>query len=245
MKRLLALLALAFGLFGLWRFEAAPEPAPAATALPSASSLVTRSKAPISDRAAAKLVKRSSSEPRRGNRAATHRTPDPVQVKAFRAQSEMPYAGHVTGNFTGTTDEVIQWAAAKWGFSADLLRAVAVVETWWKMETVGDSGDSFGLYQVRRPYHCKEPVCEEFRTSAAFNADYYGAILRAYHDGKQDWLNDVAAENGKPYRRGDVWGSVGAWYSGRWWSDLARGYIDRVQDALSNRTWSTREFIRG
>src|SRR5215203_258662 len=120
-------------------------------------------------------------------------------LRAFRAQSEMPYARYVTGRFTGTTDEVIQWAARKWGFAPDLLRAVATQETYWKMSFIGDDGDSFGLFQVRRPFHCKEPVCEQFRSDAAFNADYYAGIVRAYYDGKQRWLDDVAAENGKPY----------------------------------------------
>jgi hypothetical protein len=73
----------------------------------------------------------------------------------------------VTGHFTGTTDEVIQWAARKWGLKPDLLRAVATVESWWRMSTVGDNGDSFGLFQVRRPFHCTEPVCQQFRDDAA------------------------------------------------------------------------------
>ena len=147
--------------------------------------------------------------------------PTAAQLRAFRAQSEMPYARYVTGRFTGTTDEVIQWAARKWGFKPDLLRAVGTVESWWRMSTVGDNGDSFGLFQVRRPFHCTEPVCEQFRDDAALNADYYGGILRSYYDGKQRWLNTVAGENGKPYRRGDLWASVGAWFSGRWWNDAA------------------------
>ena len=115
----------------------------------------------------------------------------------------MPYARYVTGHFTGTTDEVIQWAARKWGLKPDLLRAVATVESWWRMSTVGDNGDSFGLFQVRRPFHCTEPVCEQFRGDAALNADYYGGILRSYYDGKQRWLNTVSGENGKrlPPRR--------------------------------------------
>ena len=66
------------------------------------------------------------------------------------------------------------------------------------MSTVGDNGDSFGLFQVRRPFHCTEPVCEQFRDDAALNADYYGGILRSYYDGKQRWLNTVSGENGKP-----------------------------------------------
>ena len=220
---------------GLWLTAAAPS---------RADGLVTRphAKTPLSDKRAAKLVHRSRFEPRPANRAATRRTPSAAQLRAFRAQSDMPYARYVTGHFTGTTDEVIQWAARKWGFKPDLLRAVATVESWWRMSTVGDNGDSFGLFQVRRPFHCTEPVCEQFRADAALNADYYGGILRSYYDGKQGWLNTVAGENGRAYRRGDLWGSVGAWFSGRWWNDPARGYIREVKRRLKARTWRTHDF---
>jgi hypothetical protein len=219
----------------------------AASAAPARAGLVTRphAKQPLSDRRAAKLVHRSRFEPRPANRAATHAMPTPAQLRAFRAQSEMPYARYVTGHFTGTTDEVIQWAARKWGLKPDLLRAVATVESWWRMSTVGDNGDSFGLFQVRRPFHCIEPVCEQFRADAALNADYYGGILRSYYDGRQRWLDTVAAENGKRYRRGDLWASVGAWFSGRWWDAAARGYVREVKRRLKARTWRTRDFRGG
>jgi hypothetical protein len=216
----------------------------AVAAVPARAGLVTRphAKRPHSDKRAAKLVHRSRFEPRPANRAALHSTPTAAQLRAFRAQSEMPYARYVTGRFTGTTDEAIQWAARKWGFKPDLLRAVATVESWWRMSTVGDNGDSFGLFQVRRPFHCTEPVCEQFRDDAALNADYYGGILRSYYDGRQRWLNTVSGENGRRYRRGDVWGSVGAWFSGRWWDAPARGYIREVKRRLKARTWRTRAF---
>lgn len=209
-----------------------------------AGPLVTRPAAtrPLADSVAAKRVRRSGFEPRRANAAATHRKPSSAALKRWRATSQMPYAKYVTGAFTGTTDEVLQWAAIKWGIKPDLLRAVAVVESYWKMSTVGDSGDSFGLFQVRRPFHCVEPSCALFRDDAAMNADYYGGIVRAYYDGRQRWLNDVASENGKPYRRGDIWASVGAWYSGRWWDDAARGYVAKVRSALAARSWRASDF---
>ena len=112
-------------------------------------------------------------------------------------RSDMPYARYVNGRFRGTTDEIIQWAAYKWGFRPSVLRAVATVESWWHQSAVGDNGDSFGLFQVRRPYHCWD-ACRIARDSTAFNADYYGGILRAYFDGKMDWLNTV--ERGREYR---------------------------------------------
>ena len=37
----------------------------------------------------------------------------------------------VTGHYTGTTDEIFQWAACKWGLSDNLLRAIAVRESTW------------------------------------------------------------------------------------------------------------------
>jgi hypothetical protein len=137
-------------------------------------------------------------------------------------------------------DEIIQWAAWKHGISEDLLRAVAVQESWWHMSTVGDNGDSFGLFQIRRPFHC----CPSFaRNSTAFNADYYGAILRAYYDGKETWLNTV--ERGRDYAAGDLWGSVGAWFAGRWHTPPAEDYIKAVKAHLKARTWRTRDFRGG
>jgi hypothetical protein len=138
----------------------------------------------------------------------------------------------VTGRFRGTTDEIIQWAAHKHGIGEDLFRAVAVKESWWRMETVGDNGDSFGLMQIRRPYHC----CPRFaKRSTAFNADYWGAIIRSYFDGREGWLNTV--ERGREYRAGDIWGAAGAWFSGRWHTEPAEEYIRDVRRIKRERTW--------
>ncbi len=105
------------------------------------------------------------------------------------------------------------------------------------MSTVGDDGDSFGLYQLRRPFHC----CPAYaKASTAFNADYYGAIIRAYYDGKMPWLNDV--ERGEQYQAGDLDGSLGAWFAGRWHTEPANEYIQRVKDARKQRTWRSEDF---
>ena len=218
-----------------------------AAAAPARAGLVTRPHAtkPLSDKRAAKLVHRSRFEPRPANHSATHAMPTAAQLRAFRAQSEMPYARYVTGHFTGTTDEVIQWAARKWGLKPDLLRAVATVESWWRMSTVGDNGDSFGLFQVRRPFHCRGTlVCGLFRHDAALNADYYGSIIRSYYDGRQTWLNTVSG-NGARYAAGDLWGSIGAWFSGRWHDAGAEGYVTKVKGYMAKRIWRTRDFAAG
>jgi hypothetical protein len=194
---------------------------------------------PLTSAEAAKRVHRSSWEPRPDNRAADHSVPGHAKLARWHGRSDMPYARFVNGRFRGTTDEIIQWAAYKWGFNPRLLRAVAVVESWWHQSAVGDNGDSFGLFQVRRPYHCWGE-CRIARDSTAFNADYYGGILRGYFDGKMGWLNTV--EHGRDYQAGDVWGGVGAWYAGRWWTDPAKGYIHVVRQRLHERTWRAAGF---
>lgn len=199
---------------------------------------------PLSDAQAASLVHYSSWEPRTDNGATLRRMPSQAQLRVFWAQSTMPYARYVTGHFTGTTDEIIQWAAYKWGFNPNLLRAVASIESWWRMSTNGDNGDSFGLFQVRRPYHCQGIVCDWFHDDAAFNADYYGAILRSYYDGAETWLNTVAG-NGASYHRRDLWDSVGAWFSGRWHDAGALQYVAHVKASLAERIWRTAMFAGG
>jgi autotransporter family porin len=192
---------------------------------------------PLSDAAAAKQVKLSSFEPRPDNAKPNAKMLSKAQVTAFRAKSDMVYKDRVTGHYTGTTDEIIQWAAAKHGIDPDILRAVAVVESYWHMSTVGDDGNSFGLYQIRQPYHC----CKQYaQSSTAFNADYYGAIIRAYYDGQETWLNDE--EHGQPYAAGDIWGSVGAWYAGRWHTPDADAYIAEVKQTMADMTWLDPDF---
>ena len=68
---------------------------------------------PLSDAAAARLVHRSRWEPRPEDYAADDRVPSSAALTYFRSHSEMPYKDQVTGAFTGTTDEIIQWAAVQ------------------------------------------------------------------------------------------------------------------------------------
>ena len=160
---------------------------------------------------------RSIFEPRPENAEENDRVATPEELAIFHAQSDMPYQRYVDGQFTGTTDEIIQWAAHKWGLPEDVMRATAVVKSWWDVDMVGDNGDSFGMFQEDAAAVSLLPA-EEMRDSTAFNADYYGGIVRAYFDGKQSWLNnpDVAPDNNGRYAAGDLWGSVGAWFDGRW-----------------------------
>jgi len=198
---------------------------------------------PRSSKAAAKLVTRNSWEPRPENSRANHRVPSRKLLLNWRRTSDMPYKRFVNGRYRGTTDEIIQWASHKWGIDTNTMRAAATVESWWKMNTLGDNGDSFGLFQVRRPYHCRGN-CAIARWYTAFNADYYGAIIRSYYDGIQTWLNTVEG-NGRPYRAGDLVGSMGAWYSGRWYSTERpiEPYVNAIKVRRAEKTWLRPFFV--
>src|SRR5688500_5670474 len=88
---------------------------------------------PLADVSAADRVRETRWEPRRGNAEENDRRPSEEQIEDFRRRSIMANRGEVTGRYRGTTDEILQWAAHKWGFDPDLFRAVAYVESRWRM----------------------------------------------------------------------------------------------------------------
>jgi soluble lytic murein transglycosylase-like protein len=193
---------------------------------------------PLSDWEAAELVV-PSEEVRARNDWSNARLPTDWELQDFRERSTMPYRDRVTGGFVGSTDDIIEWAAYKHGVDEDVLRAVARQESYWRNDTIGDGGDSFGLMQMRRPWHCCLPYMAE---STAFNVDYYAAYLRAYYDGEMTWLHWVDG-NGRTYEAGDLWGSVGVWFSGRWHDEPAEEYIRGVQEIHRTREWTWPEFV--
>ena len=52
-----------------------------------------------------------------------------------RTSSSLP---RINGDFTGTTAEILRWAACKWGIDQDIVFAQAAVESWWRQTTLGD-----------------------------------------------------------------------------------------------------------
>lgn len=210
-----------------------------------------------SDAACTSLVRRGGAEVRPAN--ATFN-----QTKGHPTQSEPPFHetyGRVTGSFAGTTDEIIQWTACKWGIDEDVVRAQVAKESYWFQRNLGDFGsdptrclpghpigadgrpgqcpESVGLMQVRYPYF--QNVITDSVASSAYNLDISYAVWRACFEGDEWWLNTV--ERGKEYAAGDLWGCVGRWFSGRWYTQPANDYIAAVQDWLAQRIWETPGFI--
>ena len=153
----------------------------------------------------------------------------------------------VDGNFTGTTDEIIQWAACKWGIDEDIVRAQVIKESYWYQSANGDNGESWGLGQVRDTAHQSAfQYSVNARTSSAYNLDYTYASWRACYEGVYTWLNTV--ERNGTYAAGDVWGCIGVWFSGRWYVNND-AYLNQTGDSVhwhyNNKTWLTTTFING
>jgi len=319
---------------------ATPAPTPAPTATPISSSapppagyfglkpVGSWSSLP-SDAQCAAQVRDSTWEPRPENYQQNHTMPAPGAIAASFASRPRDLGGsynslwdswllkRVDGQFTGTTDEVFQWAACKWGLPDNLIRADAVEESTWfqYLHYPSDAsygggggscywnrgcGDAFSSVTAASTLYCngiasegvlaseihnyqRDPVttaggypytpttglCPKTfsilgvmswdnpawqspypaypgnqngtfpftRDSTAAAADYWGASIRGCYEGWESWLKSSG-----PYAAGDLWGCVGAWYSGDWHSSAANTYIANVQKNENGAIWLTASF---
>ena len=153
------------------------------------------------------------------------------------------YYGRVTGNFVGTTDEIIQWAACKWGIDEDIVRAQTAKESWWFQRSGGDFTLRPDAVRPRPPDRRRRPARAvprvDRRAAGALPVLGLGVPARHDLDGLQPrrgdgrpaellrrhetWLNTV--ERGREYVAGDLWGCVGTWFSGRWYTQPSLTYI--------------------
>jgi hypothetical protein len=208
-----------------------------------------------SDGTCADLV-RPTDEQRSDNTVANHSVPAPGSFRLARLGRQNGYddrtqllEDRVTGDFTGTTDEIIQWASCKWGINENIVRAIAVAESGWHQSRVGDltwqpalcppgytvpCPRSFGIHQVTWN---SDPIgtFPSSRSSTAFNLDASLLVHRICYEGYMLWLRDIGYTT---YRAGDLWGCEGQWYSGNWHDAGAETYIATVHSLLVTRPWS-------
>lgn len=126
------------------------------------------------------LIHYSAWEPRPSNFKPNHVMPDPAAVHAALAARSRSSGGaaprwdnwllpRVDGQFTGTTDEIFQWAACKWGLPADMIRAVAYRESQWYQYATYSSGRCLPNYG-----------CTDLFSSATADSKIYCSSLAAY-----------------------------------------------------------------
>jgi hypothetical protein len=176
------------------------------------------------------------------------------------AKAASTIAPRIDGDFTGTTQEILRWTACKWGIDENIVYAQAAVESWWRQDTLGDWGtdatacppghgfgadgkagqcpQSYGVLQDRWPY--MKQGWPGYDRSTAMDADVAYGIWRSCYDGYETWLNTV--DHGQPYAKGDVWGCVGRWFSGRWHTSASDGYVTKVKQYETEQIWRTPDF---
>jgi autotransporter family porin len=159
----------------------------------------------------------------------------------------------VDGNYTGTTDEILQWGACKWGFDENLVRAIAWNETGWMQSGAGDltydtsecpSGAiftgpecalSYGIMQIKASDYAF--TFPDSHTSTAFDVDWKLAYQRACFEGNIGYLSERSSN----YPNGDennmLWGCVDQWYSGTWWNGTDDLYISQIKTLLNSEPW--------
>lgn len=215
------------------------------------------------DAAAAAMVHPSSWENRPGNTTSNQTVPAQmrlrptvVRMRAYDPRWNRYVLGRISGRYSGTTDEIVQWASAKWGLPDETLRAVAVMESDWDQNNSGDVVTdparclpgyvqvpcplSFGIVGVRS--NSWEGSFPAIRDSTAANLDVLGGWLRGCYEGWVWWLRDHGNASRGVYSSGDLWGCVGAWYSGDW-HDGAVGqpsgedYIQRAKGWYATKPW--------
>ncbi len=218
------------------------------------------------DAAAAALVRRSAWEPRPDNTQANHTVPPPdFRPAGYPGMvNEAAVFSRVTGDFTGTTDEIIQWTAAKWGLPDELIRAEAVAESGWyqdhkdpdgkpiDQQGYGDFGDCGGS-PAAAPYGPDGPASFGIMqakwctlndpTQPGYGGWPWTETSTAYALDTYGAIIRACYEGWEPwlggtYQAGDLWGCVGRWNSGAWHNPAAQKYIARVQRALADRPWT-------
>ncbi len=214
-----------------------------------------------SDSACASQITMSSFEPRSDNYTANHQVPTTAQIANLQPwnlsigmdTNSDTLRRRVTGNFTGTTDEILQWVACKWGIDVDIVRAEAVWESNWHQSQLGDyttnknlcppgmwngSGcyQSYGILQIKYTYFQSEwPMS---RNDTAFNADFVYGWLRNCYEGWADYLYQATPVAGYPrYHAGDIWGCLGFWFSGTWYDQGAINYIHIIRGFYAQKPW--------
>ena len=219
---------------------------------------------PLTDRQAATCVVRSGESHSRNMRR-NAKAPTAAELDAFRSaqDSHGRTPARYNRNFTyvtgaaaryglRSTDDMIEWAAYKWGVPENLVRAQMFVESGWSMGQRGDRRDwatpvgdryparavidadsvweSLGIAQIRWRHTVPwNPGVEPLRwQSTGFAVDYSQALVRYYYDGLCGWC-------GEGYAAGDADGAYRAYFSGSW--TRGQRYADRVRATAAAEPW--------
>jgi hypothetical protein len=270
-----------------WRAETHPQTAWVACNR-NANSTAPSTFKPLSDAAAAALVTpEPETRPDNGKPysldgvtypATNDYVPSNAQLAKLRSAKDSlgepvlqlnPYLRYVDGRdglSRPTTDELIQWAAHKWGIPENWLRGEYVLESYWNSFMRGDLTpvtaaqynqypvqsrvpgtlnvyQSLGITQVRwDPQGDYGAGTEPLRwLSTAFNIDEQAATIRFFYD---DPEGSRKAWGDHSYVPCQQWNSIGGWYHPYPWGNSGQAqYVKNVQTNLATTVWKSSSFL--
>jgi hypothetical protein len=240
-------------------------PAPSARPAVFFNTLPPNAKLP-SGATCARLVNESPSPEVRPQNARYNHTTGQHVPASFFPEGDLSQVAElaplITGDYTGTTEDILRWAACKWGIDQNIVFAEAAVESWWQQSYLGDwttdastcppghglgadgkpgeCPQSYGILQNK--YTFEQSAWPALGSSTAMNVDAMYAIWRSCYNGDEVWLNNE--QKGQQYGAGDVWGCIGRWFAGSWYTPPAEQYISRVKQYLNQQVWLSPEFAR-
>jgi autotransporter family porin len=247
-----------------------PQPPPDAGAAPSYfSTLPIHATLPTEAECTAWVHAHPTPENVPANTTANQTTPSAAWLVALHenpisscpgSQPECSDYNDVTGNFTGSTDMILRWAACKWGIDENVVRAEAQQESSWRQSEVNDSATtchslnvapsalnywseaspckpSKGILQAKMLYWNAWPYS---LSSTALNADYRMAAQRSCMNGDLSWMKGTSGAFGA-YPPSDtttaLYGCMGHWFSGSWGDSGAVNYVNNLKSILAKQGW--------
>jgi autotransporter family porin len=222
---------------------------------------------PLPDEATcAALVRRGNKEQRTDNTPFNKVLPTAAQIGQLSswgnpqgfAAAAMPMGKRVSGNFTGTTDEILQWAACKWGFDEDFVRADSYQANGWHQGSVSgwttttslcpsggpiragmggsECAQVFGLFGLTWQFH--KSAWPMIHDSTPFTVDYSLALQRVCFEGWDSYFKGVGPA-GNVYGPNDEFGCAASFYTGGWYDFSTIQQVNHIRDALSSKPWTS------
>jgi hypothetical protein len=180
-----------------------------------------------------------------------------------------PYLRYVDGRdglHDPSTDDLIQWAAHKWGIPENWLKAEFVLESSWNSFMRGDLAPVSAADYHKYPPQSRVPGTDEvYRSlgitqimwdpegdegagteplrwlSTAFNLDFQAAMVRYFYDNP---LNARKAWGDASYKPCQKWNSIGAWFHPYPWGNSGQAdYAKTVQHNLATTAWRSSSFL--
>jgi hypothetical protein len=217
--------------------------------------------------ACAAMIQRGGAEARPDNTVYNNTISPSEQVAMLGAfgggrgfdSAAIPFGKRVSGNFAGTTDEILRWGACKWGFDEDFVRAESYQVNAWHQASVSgwtsnrsncppsggptrngpdgvECAQVFGIFGLTWQFN--KSAWPMYRDSTAFHVDYTLAVQRVCFEGLVDYMKGWGPPE-KQYGPNDEFGCAASFFTGGWYDYTTIQQLNRIKDTLAKQPWKS------